>query len=116
MANPDPVIVDIRHPVMKSATALGAAATANTGLAGNAALTAAERIAQNMHNPDLFWIIVSIPWGPIASMIAAFYTLALFLEWLWKKPVNWFLIRMKIKEANKKYTRSEWCKIEEEEK
>ena len=114
MSHAEPVILDIRHPVVKSASAIGVAFTANTGIAGNAATSAAERIAINMQNPELFWAIISFPWGPIASMIAAFYTLALFMEWLWKKPISWFLIRIKIKEKTRLYTKEEWCKIEQE--
>lgn len=109
-------IADIKAPVIKSGTAITAAIGANTGLAGNAAASVAKSLALSSHNPDLFWFMMSLPWGQIASMVAALYTLALLAEWLWKKPLRALLVLLKIRSPVKRYTKEEWCKLPEEDR
>lgn len=103
--NPNSVIADINAPVVKGVTAIAAAVSANTPAAENVAYAAARNIA----DPWWFWFIVSIPWGAIASFVAAVYTAALFAEWMWKKPIRWALVRGGVIHPAPKMTAREWA-------
>ena len=48
---------------------------------------------QNSADPWWFWFVVSIPWGPIASFLAAVYTAMLACVWMWKKIIRSLLVR-----------------------
>lgn len=114
MTQQQSTITGIQHPLAKSATAIGAAGAANSGYAETVATKVATSVAQEMHNPDVFWAIVSLPWGTIASMAAAFYTTMLCLEWLWKKPVKSILIFFKVIKPETKLTVTQWAELTKE--
>ena len=71
---------DISMPVTKAASAITAAAAAKADVVEEIARAA-------VHNStDATWYaVMSIPWGTIASFVAALYTLLLISEWFWKK-------------------------------
>lgn len=91
--NPHSVISEINAPILKAGTAITAAIGANTNTVENAAIQVASTLVQNSADPWWFWFIVSIPWGPIASFVAAIYTSMLAGEWIWKKVARPLLIR-----------------------
>ena len=71
---------EINMPVAKAASSLGVAAAAQADVATQLA----NHIAVGMSSP--FWIVVMmIPWGLIASVIATTYTFLLLTEWWWKR-------------------------------
>lgn len=71
---------DISMPITKAATAITAATAANTDVAAHVAHAAVA----NASYATWIWVN-SVPWGLLASMLAAFYTLLLISEWWWKK-------------------------------
>ncbi|RST54096.1 hypothetical protein [Variovorax sp. DXTD-1] len=91
--NPQSVISEINAPILKAGTAITAAVGANTNTVENAAIQVATTLVQTSADPWWFWFVVSIPWGPIASFLAAIYTSMLAGEWLWKKTIRPLLTR-----------------------
>ena len=71
---------EISMPITKAGTAIGAAAAAKAEVAEQVA-----RHATSNSTYETWMAINSIPWGTIASMAAAAYTLLLITEWFWKK-------------------------------
>lgn len=106
MTQQDPASV-IKSPVVKSATAIAAAGGANTTAAVDAKVQLAQH-AQAFPYPESLNILLALPWGHIASMCAAMYTTALLLEWLWKKPIRWVLVSMRLRKADRVVTDEEW--------
>lgn len=71
---------DISMPIAKATSAVTLATAAQTDVADKLAQAAtANASAQTWH-----WVN-SIPWGTIASIVAALYTSLLICEWFWKK-------------------------------
>ncbi len=71
---------EISMPVAKAASAITAAAAAQTDVA--------EQVARSATANSSFetWMYVnSIPWGTVASIVAVVYTCLLIAEWFWKK-------------------------------
>ena len=71
---------EINMPIAKAASAITAAALAKADVA--------DRVAQAATTTSSYdtWIMInSIPWGTIAAIAAAFYSLLLISEWWWKK-------------------------------
>lgn len=67
-------------PITKAASAITAAAVAKTN--------AAEQVAQAATTTSSYetWMAInSVPWGTVASIAAAVYSLLLISEWFWKK-------------------------------
>jgi len=78
-----PNTTEIKMPVIKASSAIA--------LAAGAQADAADKIAQAASSNASYatWVWVnSIPWGTIASIVAAIYTSLLICEWLWKKIVR----------------------------
>lgn len=98
---------DIKFPVVKCGTAIAAAGTANTTAAGSFQQQLVEQ-ATYAASPEWLLAMLNLPWGHIASMIAAFYTGALLLEWFWKKPLHWLLVKAGWKQPKVAYTEEEW--------
>ena len=71
---------DISMPLAKASSAITVAAAAKADVADKIARSATENVS-----PDMWAAVNSIPWGTIASMAAAAYTLLLITEWFWKK-------------------------------
>jgi hypothetical protein len=71
---------EISMPFAKAGTAITAAAAAKADVADKVAMAASANAS-----PDTWMIVNSIPWGTVASMAAAAYTLLLITEWFWKK-------------------------------
>lgn len=71
---------EISMPIAKASSAITVAAAAKADVAG-------QVVQQATANADYStWATVNaIPWGTIASMAAAAYTLLLITEWFWKK-------------------------------
>lgn len=70
----------ISMPVAKATSAIAAAATAKADVVDQLALQATAGASWST------WQAVnSIPWGTIASIVAALYTGLLITEWFWKK-------------------------------
>lgn len=105
------IITDIKAPVVKATTALGAAGAANTSFAENVATEAARVAADQMQNPELFWAIMALPWGTFAQMAAAFYTAFLMLEWMWKKICKPVAVYFKWIKPEKKLTVTQWAEL-----
>lgn len=105
----------ISSPITKSATVVAAAVGANTDATGQVLENAAANIAIKFGGADWFWFIVQLPWGAIASMLAAMYTLAMFSEWIYKKPVTWLLVKFRFKKEDKKLTATEWAALYQKE-
>ncbi len=76
---------EISMPVAKASSAITVAAVAQSDVAGQV-MPAAVRSAP----PETWGIVNSIPWGNVASMVAAAYTLLLISEWFWKKLLRPF--------------------------
>lgn len=71
---------DISMPVAKAASGLAAAAAAKADVADQIAMQAVSGASWST------WQTVNaIPWGTIASLVAALYTMLLISEWFWKK-------------------------------
>lgn len=71
---------DISMPLAKASSAITVAAAAKADVADQIAMAATANAS-----PDMWVTVNSIPWGTIASMAAAAYTLLLITEWFWKK-------------------------------
>ena len=71
---------EISMPIAKASSAITVAAAAKADVADNIARLATESVS-----PDMWVAVNAIPWGTIASMAAAAYTLLLITEWFWKK-------------------------------
>jgi len=91
--SPHSVITEINAPILKAGTAITAAVGANTNTVENAAIQVATTLVKTNADPWWFWWVVSIPWGPIASFLAAIYTAMLASEWMWKKVLKPLLQR-----------------------
>lgn len=104
-------ITDIKSPVIKATTALGAAGAANTSFAENIATGVATAAAEKMHNPEIFWAIMGLPWGTIAQMAAAFYSIMLCIEWLWKKIFKNVFIYFGWVKPERKLTVTQWAEL-----
>lgn len=71
---------EISMPVAKAASAITVAAAAKTEVAETVVYAAVQNAS------DSTWLLVmSVPWGTIASIFAASYTFILISEWWWKK-------------------------------
>ena len=71
---------DISMPMAKATSAVTLATAAQTDVADKLAQAATVNAsAQTWH-----WVN-AIPWGTIASIVAALYTSLLICEWFWKK-------------------------------
>ena len=71
---------EISMPVAKAASAITVTVAAQT----HAPESIAQAVVQNAN--DSVWVtVMSIPWGTVASLFAATYTLILITEWWWKK-------------------------------
>lgn len=71
---------DISMPVAKAASAITAAVVAKADVADQVV-----QAATNTSNYETWMAINSIPWGTVASIAAALYSLLLISEWFWKK-------------------------------
>ena len=71
---------DINLPITKAASAITAAALAKADVADDVA-----RAVTVTSSYDTWMMINSVPWGTIAAIAAAFYSLLLISEWWWKK-------------------------------
>lgn len=109
MTMPENASYTIKSPIVKSATAITAAAGANSGVAGEFKADLVTQAAVG-NVPDILVPLLSLPWGHIASMAAALYTTALLVEWIWKKPLRWLLVKAGLREDVKRYTHEEWVK------
>lgn len=70
----------IAAPAVKAVTAIGAASAAKFDVADQVVQAA------TVNSSYTTWeLINSIPWGTIASVLAATYTFLLISEWFWKK-------------------------------
>lgn len=97
----------IKAPLVKSCTAITAAAGANSGVASELKTDLIVQ-ASTGNIPDMLIPLLSLPWGHIASMCAALYTSALLLEWVWKKPLRWVLVKAGLRQDVKRLTHDEW--------
>lgn len=79
---------EISMPVAKASSAITVAAVAKADVAGQVMHTATSSAP-----PETWSLINSVPWGNVASMVAAAYTLLLITEWFWKKLWRPFLER-----------------------
>lgn len=113
MTTSEQVTERIKSPIVKAGTAIAAAGGANTGIAQDAKQDLIQQ-ALTLQLPDWFQLILTLPWGHIASMAAAMYTTALFLEWVWKKPVCWVLVKAGVRKPVTRYTAEEWRKKDKE--
>ena len=71
---------DISMPIAKAASAVTVTVAAQT--------SAPESIAQSLvqgANDGVWYVVMSVPWGTVASIFAASYSLILISEWWWKK-------------------------------
>lgn len=103
----------IKAPLMKSCTAITAAAGANSGVAGEFKTELIGQVSTGAI-PDMLLPLLSLPWEHIASMCAALYTSALLMEWIWKKPLRWALVKAGLREDVKRMTKEEWRKTLED--
>jgi hypothetical protein len=105
----NPHMTEIKAPVIKSVTAIGAAVGANTEAAGNAAVSVAQAIAPTA-DPTWYWLIMSMPWDKIASFLAAVYTL-IWRSWLRQIAVSrgWWT------PGEPLLTRSQWSELSKDE-
>lgn len=71
---------EIKMPVVKAVSAVSLATAAKVDAADALAKVATE----NASYATWLWVN-SIPWGTIASIVAALYTSLLICEWFWKK-------------------------------
>ncbi len=71
---------DISMPLAKASSAITVAAAAKADVADQIAMAATANAS-----PSTWVAVNAIPWGTIASMAAAAYTLLLITEWFWKK-------------------------------
>ncbi|MGE8493635.1 hypothetical protein ACQYWY_21945 [Comamonas sediminis] len=71
---------DISMPIAKATSAVTLATAAQADVADKIAQAATV----NSSFETWFWVN-SIPWGTIASIVAALYTVLLICEWFWKK-------------------------------
>lgn len=99
----------IKSPVIKAGTAIAAAGGANSGIASDVKQDLIQQ-ALTLQLPDWIQLLLTLPWGSIASMAAAMYTTALFLEWFWKKPVCWVLVKAGIRKPITRYSAEEWAR------
>ena len=71
---------DISMPMAKAASAITAAAVAKTDVAESVVKAATATSSYET------WIAINaVPWGTVASIAAALYSLLLISEWFWKK-------------------------------
>ena len=71
---------EISMPVAKATSAITVTVAAQT----HAPESIAQAVVQNA-NVSVWVTVMSIPWGTVASLFAATYTLILITEWWWKK-------------------------------
>ncbi|MCD2164887.1 hypothetical protein [Comamonas koreensis] len=71
---------DISMPIAKATSAVTLATAAQADVADKIAQAATA----NASFETWYWVN-SIPWGTIASIVAAVYTSLLICEWFWKK-------------------------------
>jgi len=114
----NPTMTEIKAPIVKSVTAIGAAVGANTDAAGQAAISVAQAIAPTS-DPTWYWLIMSLPWDKIASFLAAIYTLMLAGEWLFKKIWRAWLRGIAVRRGwwtpgEPLLTRSQWAELKDE--
>lgn len=79
---------DISMPLAKASSAITVAAAAKADVAEQVVQAATANAS-----PGTWAAMNAIPWGNIASMAAAAYTLLLITEWFWKKLWRPFLER-----------------------
>ena len=78
----------ISMPMAKATSAITAAAVAKADVADQVV-----QAATTTSNYETWMAINSIPWGTIASIAAALYSILLISEWFWKKLWRPFLER-----------------------
>lgn len=71
---------EISMPMLKASSAVAAAATAKADIADQVVMAAAANA-----EPGTWSMLNSVPWGNVASAVAAAYTFLLISEWFWKK-------------------------------
>lgn len=98
----------IKSPILKCTTAIGAAGGANSGLAETASN---QLLGDSVQYPDWFNLLMALPWGSIASMCAAIYTLALLSEWFWKRILSPVLVRVGLRDPQRHMSAEEWAKM-----
>ncbi len=98
----------IKYPILKCATAISAAAGANSGLAQSATDAVVNHMTPTPY-PDWFVGLMALPWASLASMAAAVYTCVMLGEWLWKKPVTYLLVRFGWMTPGRRMTAQEWA-------
>lgn len=71
---------DISMPIAKASSAIAAAVAAKSDVAEKVVTS----VIPSSSDPALI-IVLALPWGTIAQMTAALYTMLLASEWFWKK-------------------------------
>ena len=93
--NTNSFIPEINAPILKASAAITAAVGANTNTVENVAISVVTTVmTPSVADPWWFWFFVSIPWGGVASFLAAFYSAMVAGEWLWKKVFKPMAIRL----------------------
>lgn len=89
---------DISMPITKGISAIGVAAAAKADVVDQIAAAATGNSSANA-----WGAVNAIPWGTIASILAAAYTALLIGEWLWKKLLRPLAERRRWVKPRKRY-------------